>query len=342
MSQKMHKSKRGSRPPLLGSAGIALLCVGLAACATTNSKTSPMVAALNEPRALTPTPATTIEGRAAVARAAKPPKGTSERDTLITQARLALARRDAKGADELAHRVLRVDYRDRAAKLVLAAAAMIGGRQEDARALLQLLGGAKAPEAEALNLLGIIAWEDGDAISAEALFARAVAGSPTDVGARMNLGLVLLRRNSVESAEQQFREVLKRAPGNPDARRHLAIVLSRRGKLDDAEGQYKKIDGWRDSARILQDLAILYKRSGRLDDAVDALSRAIETPRLPLYQHDAMVALLEEIRAERAARDPQNVEDVDALIAQAKKGRPTDDSPPPSYFMSETGTEAGH
>jgi Flp pilus assembly protein TadD len=325
----------------------SILLVALTSgCATPAPQKGAMVSSLTDDRALTPAPATTPEGKAAAAKAKtlgkKAPKAIG---TLLAQARVALTKRDHRTAEDLSRRVLSQDFRNREAKLILAHAAVLSGRFDDARAFLRLLGGDAAPEAAARNLLGVLAWEDGDAVLAENHFTRAVAADAADPAAHLNLGLVKLRKGDLTGAEKQFRECLKRAPNNPDARLHLGATLARRGKLDDAQAEYKSIAGWQENPRVLYGLALVHKRASRYDDAIDSLAKALEGPKLPLAERDALVALLEEIRADRAARDPEDAAEADALIAEAKKGRSTSDDDAArgvGYFLSGVGPDSSH
>jgi Tfp pilus assembly protein PilF len=322
---------------------LGLTFAGCATPAPTKSSGA-MVGSLTEDRALTPTPATTEAGKAAAAKAKalgkKAPKAVG---TLLAQARVALSKRDHRGAEDLSKKVLAQDFRNREAKLILAHAAVLSGRFDDARAYIRLLGGDAVPEAAARNLLGVLAWEDGDPAQAEAFFARAVAADAADPAAHLNLGLVKLRKSDLAGAEKHFRECLKRSPGNPDARLHLGATLARRGKLSEAQAEYKQIPGWEENPRVLYGLALVHKRASRYDDAIDALAKALEGPKLPLAERDALVALLEEIRADRAARDPEDAAEADALIAEAKKGRGTADDDAAKgvgYFLSGVGPDA--
>lgn len=321
----------------LGSAIGVALGLSVLGCATpAPTKNSTMVGAMD--RALTPTPSTTDAGKAAAAKAKvlskKAPKAIG---TLLVQARVSLSKRDHRGAREFAKKVLAQDFRNRDAKLIPAHAAVLSGRFDDARAYIRLLGGDAAPEAGARNSPGVLAWEDGDAAQAEAHFVRAVAADAADPAAHLNLGLVKLRRGDLAGAEKNFRECLKRSPGNPDARLHLGATLARRGKLEDAQSEYKAIPGWEENPRVLDGLALVHKRANRYDDAIDSLAKALEGPKLPLAERDALVALLEEIRADRAARDPEDAAEADALIAEAKKGRRSSDDEANKgvgYFLS--------
>jgi Flp pilus assembly protein TadD len=243
--------------------------------------------------------------------------------------------------------VLAIDFRDRAAKVVLAHVAVLQKRPEEAKALLRQLGGENANESEAVNLLGVIAFGDGDVALAERLFSKAVERNHDEVAARMNLGIVQLRRANLAAAEKQFKEVLRRAPENPDAQLHLGVTYAQAGKTALAESAYRHVHDLKTNPNALYNLAVVLKRKGKFDEALDMMERYLSLKQLRFAEREAALALLEDLRIERAAKDPKGGEKVEQLIAEAREGArmrsgDSEADEAPSLYMSSVGAFYGH
>ena len=88
--------------------------------------------------------------------------------------------------------------------------------------------------AEAWNILGIVAYESGNAAAALENFGRAAAAAPAVVTYRGNWAAMLFGLGRHVEAEKEFREVLRRDPNQPDVHNNLANVLRSLGRLDEA------------------------------------------------------------------------------------------------------------
>lgn len=156
-----------------------------------------------------------------------------------------------------------------AAGLNKATAALEEGRLEEASAICATLIAADPANAQAIHLLGVIAYQSGGSISearelieraiglepndskfynsrgalqyaqgntqdAAVDFRRATQLAPNDSMAWNNLGNALLKLNDVAEAEQAFRRALARQPAPVAAINNLGVALKRRGQFDKA------------------------------------------------------------------------------------------------------------
>ena len=150
-----------------------------------------------------------------------------------------------------------------------ALAALDANRLEEASAICVALIAADPANAQAIHLLGVIAYQSGGGIDeAQELIERAISIDPNDSkfynsrgalhyaqgnneGAILdfrrstqlspgdsmawnNLGNALLRINDVAEAEQAFRRALSRQPAPVAAINNLGVALKRRGQFDKA------------------------------------------------------------------------------------------------------------
>lgn len=251
---------------------------------------------------------------------AKSKKPQDDADTQVALAQLALTDGNLVKAREQARRALAIDFRDRDAKLVVAHVAYLEHRYEEAQALLAQLGGEGAKESEALTLMASLAWVDGDSRRAESLLEKAVGKNGDDLAARMNLGILYLLRENDAGAERQFLDVLGRVPDNADARIHLGISYARRGRFADAEAAYKlaaKTAG--KNSLLLYNLAVVQRRAGKFDEALATTRRLLEDRKLSIGEQEHVLALLSDIRVDKAVNGKGDGAEVDELIAATRE-----------------------
>ncbi len=86
----------------------------------------------------------------------------------------------------------------------------------------------------ALNLLGAIKHQEGDARQATELFGKAIALRPNYAEAHNNLGLALKDQGRLEEAVAAYHRALELKPDYPEAHSNLGIALSNQGKLEEA------------------------------------------------------------------------------------------------------------
>lgn len=316
MDRKTSLRKRGSLALAVG--------LGLAACQTPykaakieRGARTLKIQASEDPNSTLPNPK---EGKA-LAAALKSEKTGTGNAAVEQNARLAhlyLARGDLVKAGALAAKALELDFRNREAKLVLAHIGYLQDRLPYAERILVALGGEKAPEADVVNLLGLIARKRGDDAEALRLVEAASIKDPKHVAGRLNAGVLRLRLGQYEAAARHFKDVLKLDHGNPDAELHLAVIFAVKGQRKKAEEFYARVKSSRgDQPIIYYNIAILEARSRNYDEALEAMQEYAERSSAKPADVDRAMAMIEEYRLQRAQARPTSDEKIEALVESA-------------------------
>jgi predicted TPR repeat methyltransferase len=145
------------------------------------------------------------------------------------------------------------------------------GRLEDARADYRDVLRLQPEHADALHMLGVLAYQVGQYDEALTLISRAGKLKPPNAGVYSNLGNVLQARGQLEEAVAAFRNAIKLAPENTIAHNNLGNALRLQGKTAAAVDAFNRaltIDSGYTDAHV--NLAITYQAMG--DDARAASS----------------------------------------------------------------------
>jgi protein O-GlcNAc transferase len=94
--------------------------------------------------------------------------------------------------------------------------------------------------ADALHLLGVIAFQMGRLETAADLIARAIALNDGHSGFHNNLANVLKAQGKFSDAERSYLRALSLKPDQADAHYNLGITLQAQGKLQDAAASYRR------------------------------------------------------------------------------------------------------
>jgi predicted O-linked N-acetylglucosamine transferase (SPINDLY family) len=130
---------------------------------------------------------------------------------------------------------------------------------------------------EALQLLGVIAYQVDNNDLAKEFLTKAIAIKPDFAEAHSNLGNALKALGRLEDAVAHYHKAIGIKPDYVDAYYNLGIALQALGRLDDAVTHFHKaIDIKPDFAEAHNNLGITLKDLGRLDDAVDHYYKAID------------------------------------------------------------------
>jgi tetratricopeptide (TPR) repeat protein len=249
-------------------------------------------------------------------------KGTSRLSLpdQINVCRLYLLRGDFAGATKIIDEVLEADFRNRDAKILYANILFARGQKDNARALLEQLGGINAKESEALNLLALIAVKDRDIPKAATYLQAAIKRNPEDLSARMNLGVIQLQLQMLDPAKKLFSEVLARKADHADATVHLGIVHAWQGNLAQAEAMYRKAEqiGGR-TPLLVFNLAVLKKRQKKFQEALALLREYAKGPKVGLSGRETALALIRDIRSELVVQESKDTKQIDELVAQLEK-----------------------
>ena len=149
-------------------------------------------------------------------------------------------RRRLRKQQRLARR-LPVGRGDPADALHLALQHHQAGHSRQAEVLCRKLLDRQPDHAEALNLLAIVLYHDGQQERARDLVERALAASPKFAGAHNTLGNMLLEQGELDDAAAAFGRALEYQPDFADARNNLGNVYARKGRVDDATACYRRV-----------------------------------------------------------------------------------------------------
>ena len=150
-----------------------------------------------------------------------------------------------------------------------------GGRLDEAqRSYLRLVESAPA-NPDLWHLLGVIAYQQGDAAAAIARYRKALELRPGLHQARNNLALALKAAGDLEGAEREFAAVLAARPDYAEAAYNLALLHEGAGDNTGAEQAYRQALAHRpDWVELLGNLGNLLRRLHRVPEAEPILQRA--------------------------------------------------------------------
>ena len=150
------------------------------------------------------------------------------------------------------------------------------GRLAEAEALYRQVLSGHPDNAEALRMLGLVAFAVGRTSDALELVGKAAALQPSRADYQSNLGVIFASLKRFDEAIGAFRQALVWAPGDPQVLTNLANALQEKGGIDEAIAVYG--DALRRRGDIPQthyNLARALQEKGMLDEAIAAYHRAI-------------------------------------------------------------------
>lgn len=152
-------------------------------------------------------------------------------------------------------------------------------QQGDAAAAVELLEHAVAIRpgyAEAHNNLGNALYVQGDPARAAAAYRMAVELNPALVDAHSNLGNALCLLGNLEQAVEAYGRALDLKPGLAEVQVNLGNTLSALGRLDEAIASYRQAIAVNPALfQAFSNLGNAYRAQGRLAEAVAALQEAL-------------------------------------------------------------------
>lgn len=150
------------------------------------------------------------------------------------------------------------------------------GRLAEARATYETILAADPARADALQLLGVIAQQEGRHEEAARLIGEAVRLSPEDASYRSNLALALRSLGRREEAIRELREAVRLAPDYAVAATNLATLLAETGAPAAAEAALEAACAADPGdVRALRRLGLMRAQAGRLAEAVGPLEAAV-------------------------------------------------------------------
>jgi tetratricopeptide (TPR) repeat protein len=183
---------------------------------------------------------------------------------------------------------------DAKGKLARAMASHRAGRLAEAGALYRQVLEGQPNNVDALNLLGVLTAQGGDAAGAEGLLRRAVALAPRVADLHLNLGLALKRQGKAEEAIASFERVLGLEPEMAEALNNLGALLRELGRAGEAERHLRRCvaaapglaEGHNNLGNALADV-------GRLEEAQACYRRALALRPNYAGAHDNLGVLLQ-------------------------------------------------
>lgn len=159
-------------------------------------------------------------------------------------------------------------------------AAMEAGALDKARDVYQELLGLDPNNAQALNGMGILALQDGDAAEAERLLRAAADNAGAWPDPHQNLGMLLLSQGRTRRALRAIEKSVELSPNNTDLLYARATAYKLSGRVADSETDLQSIIAIDEThAEAYNDLGVMDAERGRADGAVANFRRAAESPK---------------------------------------------------------------
>jgi tetratricopeptide (TPR) repeat protein len=240
-------------------------------------------------------------------------------ETYLSIAQIMLIEGKLDGAEENCKKALRYDLKNAKAKKTLAKIYFRKKNYDMASIILNGLGGPESKDSELLNLLGLIAMEQGRKAEALTLFNEALKNNTNDVAVRMNLGVLYVQYRQLREAGTQFERVLRVMPDHTDAKLHLAIVKAAAGNYQVAETIYKEILSSKKGSPIaLYNLAVTKNNLQNYEEAIKVLKAYLDTPYAKKANNTEVFTLIDSIRDKQQMNEKDAVTDDEIQSLAAK------------------------
>jgi predicted O-linked N-acetylglucosamine transferase (SPINDLY family) len=159
----------------------------------------------------------------------------------------------------------------------LALARQRAGDAAEAESIYRQIIAHQPDQPDALHLLGVMKFSQGDANAGCELIQRAVAAAPQVAVFHNNLGVVFKLLGDNAAAEEQFRAAIALNPSYAEALNNLGAIVGERGALTEAiELNRRAADLLANYGDTYANLGNALMRLGRIEEAVTALKKGIE------------------------------------------------------------------
>jgi len=178
------------------------------------------------------------------------------------------------------------------------------GRLEQAEALYRSILSSHPDCADALHLLGLLAYARGQWQEARNCIASALGINPLVAEFHNNYANVLKQLGKIEEAFESYQRALALNPRYADAHNNLGLLLKQRGDLEGAAAHYRRaIELQPSHAMAYSNLGAVLQSLSRTGEAFEAHRKAIAmAPASPGVWTSAGVTLLEAGKPDEAIR----------------------------------------
>jgi tetratricopeptide (TPR) repeat protein len=134
---------------------------------------------------------------------------------------------------------------------------------------------AQPEHADALNMLGVIAYQLGRHELAVELIDQAIKHNGTNPSYFSHLGMALREQSKIDRAIAAYRQAIHIKPDYAEAYCNLGVALRDEGKLDEAIAAYRRAIAIKpDLAEAHSNLGVVLRDQGQLDEAIAACRQA--------------------------------------------------------------------
>jgi len=162
------------------------------------------------------------------------------------------------------------------AQLQQAIAFLQSGQPHKSRALCESLLKHNARHAEALHLMGVLAYQAGQLLDARRFIAKAIAVNPRNASFHTNLGNVLQDLKQSSQAIDSYNRALEIQPDLAETHYNRAFALETLGCTDDAVAGYTRAIALRPQfSAAYYNRALAFEHARRFPEAVADYDRAI-------------------------------------------------------------------
>jgi predicted O-linked N-acetylglucosamine transferase (SPINDLY family) len=152
-----------------------------------------------------------------------------------------------------------------------------GGRLRQAEEIYQQILQVEPNQADAIHLLGVIAYQGQKLDEAIARFRRALGMRPDHAEAHNSLGVALKAKGKLDEAVACCRQALELKPNYVEAHNNQGNALLDQGNLDAAVASYRRALELRpDYSEAHNNLGFALKAQGSLEEAIGCFRRSLE------------------------------------------------------------------
>ena len=196
--------------------------------------------------------------------------------TLFSEAVAHHQARRFQQAEELYERILGLDPVHADALHLLGVAAYQQGNSAKAITLISQAISYDPKKSHYCFNLGLALEKEGRLDEAMAAYQKALALNPSYTDAQSNLGNVFRAQGNLGAAAEAFQAVLKINPRSAETHNNLGVVRKEQGDLDGAIREYRAALQLNPAhAEALNNLGVAYKEKGWLDEAKSSFQQAL-------------------------------------------------------------------